>query len=116
MLSHAQFYLTKLAEECNEVAQRALKQVQFGKNQTQAKDYLFFAEDRSKEITPTMLLTNAQRLRQELNDLLASVETLELLGEIPVVNPDDLIKAVAEKQAKVEKYKKLSQLHGLVEP
>ena len=33
MMNLEQFYLLKLAEECSEVAQRALKQMQFGKNE-----------------------------------------------------------------------------------
>ena len=35
MMNLEQFYLLKLAEERSEVAQRALKQMQFGKNEIQ---------------------------------------------------------------------------------
>lgn len=59
-MDHLQYYLTKLAEECSEVAQIALKTQQFGPT----------------EIMPGQPLTNFERCHAELDDLMAIVEEL----------------------------------------
>jgi NTP pyrophosphatase (non-canonical NTP hydrolase) len=59
-MNRQQLLLAKLAEECNEVAQIALKTQQFGLD----------------EKRPGQPYTNAERVHQELNDLLAIVEML----------------------------------------
>jgi NTP pyrophosphatase (non-canonical NTP hydrolase) len=56
-MTKQQFLLLKLSEECMEVAQRASKQIQFGKDEVQ-KD---------------QLKTNQARLKDELLDLFALV-------------------------------------------
>ena len=91
-----QFYLLKLAEECSEVAQRALKQMQFGKN----------------EIQKDQALTNSMRLRAELNDLLSVIKILEEMSEIP--HAYDLDEYITKKRAKLEKYLEYSRDLGLV--
>ena len=96
MMNLEQFYLLKLAEECSEVAQRALKQMQFGKN----------------EIQKDQALTNSMRLRAELNDLLSVIKILEEMSEIP--HAHDLDEYIKMKRAKLEKYLEYSRDLGLV--
>ncbi len=96
MMNLEQFYLLKLAEECSEVAQRALKQMQFGKN----------------EIQKDQALTNSMRLRAELNDLLSVIKILEEMSEIP--HAYDLDEYITKKRAKLEKYLEYSRDLGLV--
>ena len=91
-----QFYLLKLAEECSEVAQRALKQMLFGKN----------------EIQKDQALTNSMRLRAELNDLLSVIGVLEEMSEIP--HAHDLDEYIKIKRTKLEKYLEYSRDLGLV--
>ena len=59
-MNHLQHYLTKLAEECSEVAQIALKTQQFGPG----------------EVMPGQPLNNFERCHLELDDLWAMVEEL----------------------------------------
>jgi NTP pyrophosphatase (non-canonical NTP hydrolase) len=97
MMTIRQFLLAKLAEECAEVAQRAMKQQQFGPDEIQeGQDFM-----------------NRERLLNEFVDLLAVAEFLLEINEIPSeVNLDLLIE---QKRAKVNKYLKLSQELGQVE-
>jgi NTP pyrophosphatase (non-canonical NTP hydrolase) len=99
MMTIRQFLLTKLAEECAEVAQRAMKQQQFGKDEKQ----------------PGQDLTNAERLRSELNDLLAIVFFLEKRSELPYITSEEIVKNMITKYEKVAKYLRLSQDLGQVE-
>ncbi len=99
MMTIRQFYLAKLAEECAEVAQRALKQMQFGPDEVQKNQ-----DD-----------TNAARLREEFNHLVATGQFLIELGELPTVSPEELLDAVALKRFRIEKYLKYSQELGMVE-
>jgi hypothetical protein len=97
MMTIRQFLLTKLAEECAEVAQRAIKQQQFG----------------GLEIQKEQELTNRERLLNEYNDLIAIAEFLRERGEIP--ESDNLALVIEQKRFKVNKYLKLSQELGQVE-
>lgn len=97
MMTLEQYLLGKLAEEANEVAQRALKAQQFGLDETQkGKD-----ED------------NAGRIYGELNDLNGIVALLNDNIEGFDYEPDP--EAIAAKGNKVEKYKKLSKKQGRVQ-
>jgi hypothetical protein len=98
MMNENQYLLIKLAEECAEVAQRAIKQVQFGKN----------------EIEPGQNLTNGRRLLLELNDLQSLVEILEDEDEIPTQSYMDWKLARQEKRDKIDKYKQYSRKLGLL--
>lgn len=94
-LTREQFLLTKLAEECNEVAQMALKTQQFGKD----------------EVKPDQLLTNGQRLRAEIIDLLTMA--CMLIEEFDYdfdFNESD----INAKVARIAKYYKISQERGMV--
>lgn len=78
--------LTILIEEAAEVQQRATKALRFGID----------------EVQPEQSLTNAERLVDELNDLLATVDMLQREGVLPrgVGDPG----AMKMKQARIEKY------------
>lgn len=99
MLNEAQFLLLKLSEECAEVAQRAAKQMQYGRD----------------EIQKDQPLTNGQRLREELNDLLGVVDMLEDVGEVSRANRNERLLASTAKYAKMEQYLQLSRDLGFVE-
>ena len=89
-----QFLLTKAAEECNEIAQAALKAQQFG----------------LAEVYPATGESNEQRIKRELDDLQGILRMMEVVGF--VYEPDE--NAIAEKQEKVLKFLKYSVGLGLV--
>lgn len=60
-MTKTEHLLVCLAEECNEVAKRATKALRFGLSEVQSGQSL----------------TNAQRINEEFNDLLAILEMLE---------------------------------------
>lgn len=98
MMTHAQFLLCKFAEECNEAAQRALKQQQFGSAQRQ-KGY-------SK---------NRDRLRGEVLDVLAQIKFLQDANEIDRIYGDEVSIHAAKKWRKMMQFKGVSKRKGLVE-
>jgi len=98
MMTHIQFLLCKLAEECNEAAQRALKQQQFGPNQRQ-KGYN----------------KNRDRLRGEILDVLAHVRFLTEAQEIDPITEADICAHASKKWRKVMRFKGVSKRKGLVE-
>ena len=108
-LNREQFFLLKLAEECSEVAKRAIKQMQFGKDEAQNASVKLNPND--TEPRPT----NAQRLREEINDLLVLVRMLEILEEIPEVIVEEKSSIYVAKYVKLAKYLKYSQLLDKVE-
>lgn len=96
-MDYSQFLLVKLAEECAEVAQRALKQAQFGKDEVQ-KD---------------QPLSNKERLQGEMEDLITTIILLEEIGEVGlpgIRNPF----YVEKKRARIAKYLELSRSLGKV--
>ena len=78
-------------EECNELAQRISKALRFGRDQIQ----------------PGQELTNRERVKHELNDLIAILDMLDLF------EPDDWLQE--QKRAKAERYLDLSIKCGTVE-
>lgn len=92
-MNRTEHLLTCLSEECAEVAQRTSKALRFGLAETQ----------------PAHILTNAQRIVIELNDLLAVVEMLIEEGALPLIGDRE---AIAGKKAKVEKYLLYSKEQG----
>lgn len=94
MMTRYQYLLTKLAEECCEVAQIALKTQQFGAN----------------EVLTGQPLTNQQRVHRELHDIMASIAMLNEVGFD--YRPDDA--AIARKQSAVEYYLDKSRALGMV--
>jgi hypothetical protein len=77
-MTKEQFLLNKLAEECAEVAQRAIKSVQFGSQQVWKQGEVAGG----RVDIPNEGLNNAQRLTSELIDLSIIAGLLERLGAI----------------------------------
>lgn len=95
-----QFYLTKLAEECSEVSQRALKSMQFGEH----------------EFQPGQNESNRARLTGEVLDLLSVIQILEEETSDIVEITDGLLEEhLRNKRNKIKKYLELSQNLGMVE-
>jgi len=91
-----QFLLLKLIEECVEVAHRASKQMQFGKEEKQKNQ-----EE-----------TNATRLKGEILDPLVLIRLLEEEKEFSVITLDEYKTAYHEKKEKLQKYLNLSASLG----
>jgi NTP pyrophosphatase (non-canonical NTP hydrolase) len=87
-MNASQFLLIKLSEECAEVSQRALKQIQFGPNEIQKE------QDK----------TNKQRLKDELLDLLAVTNLLIQEKQIEDFQVYELREAKERKKIKMQKY------------
>jgi NTP pyrophosphatase (non-canonical NTP hydrolase) len=103
MMTRAQYLLTKLAEECVEVAQIALKAQQFGL--TERRD--------TKTGEVGVWPTNAERVHLELDDMLAIVNMLNTefdFGYAPSYHH------IADKIDKVNKYWTYSARLGQVQP
>jgi NTP pyrophosphatase (non-canonical NTP hydrolase) len=100
-MTRMQHLLTILAEECNEVAQRASKAIRFG----------------VEEIEPGQDKTNAQRVIQEFNDLTAVylMVSKESGGLFDRDRETSWLANILKKQAKVEKFLKYSQELGQFE-
>ena len=93
-----QYWLCKIAEECTEVAQRALKAQQFGLS----------------EIQPGQDLTNLERLADEFRDLLITFdEMMSRIGGFEFQPTDDQRRV---RLAKAAKYLELSQTLRQVDP
>lgn len=98
-MTRVELLLTILAEECNEVAQRASKAIRFGLD----------------EVQEGQELNNAERIIYEFNDFLATFQILQTEGYLPyngVSQP-----AIDAKKLKIEKWLKYSADQGvLTEP
>jgi len=86
-MNRIEHLLTILTEECAEVQQATTKALRFGLEE-------------GRDIAATAYGNNVERMRHELNDLLAMVEMLEKEGIN--LSPDHLSREM--KKAKVEKY------------
>jgi len=85
-MNRKEHLLVILAEECNEVGQRATKALRFGVN----------------EIQPgTSNENNAERLKYEYNDLIAIVEILQEEGVLP---PEMFSREMIDKKKERVKY------------
>lgn len=99
-MNRVEYLLSKLAEECNEAAQRCMKAQQFGPNQVQIGQNM----------------TNVERVTYELNDVYAMVDMLR--AELGQVNRDfgaRSAKLIDEKREKVSQYMELSRKFGALE-
>lgn len=94
-MTRTQLLLIQLAEECNEVAQRVSKALRFGLD----------------EIQPGQVLSNTERVEEEIVDLMAVFELLMVDGVVSSVN----FNKFPAKQRKVEKYLQYSQECGILE-
>ena len=98
-MNKAQFLLVKLTEECAEVSQRALKQIQFGRY----------------EVQKGQGFTNGERLRGELLDLFVIVKMLEESDGFSEFTGEDFDDAYDMKKRKMQKYLDLSYELGQLE-
>lgn len=96
-MNKEQFLLTKLAEECNEVAQMALKTQQFGMDEV----YI----DKS----------NKERLHDELTDLMAIIQMLNVEFNFNYYHNDSVQLKLEDKIKKVNKYLQYSVDLGKVQ-
>lgn len=95
-MNRKEHLLTILAEECNEVAQRTSKALRFS----------------LEEIQPGQNMTNADRILQELYDLLAMVEMCQDEGHIPRWGTDRVVFQMTAKKHKVENHLTISKDNG----
>ena len=97
-MNRDQHLLICLMEECDEVGQRVSKALRFGLS----------------EVQPGQNLTNAERIVEELGDLLSVAAILRAKGLIPqfYTTPTQ----VMEKQAKIEKFMAISIREGTLQP
>lgn len=95
-MKYDQFLLTKLAEEASEIAQIALKTQQFGFD----------------EKHPDLAFTNKERIKQELNDIMAIIEVMNDKLDFGYVKDTE---AIAQKKVKLDKYLRYSIGLGLVQ-
>lgn len=93
-MTRDEHFLTCLAEECAEVAQRVSKALRFG----------------LAEVQRDQPLNNRERIMEEMRDLWAVLEILEDEGVLPklAMSSED----VDRKRAKIERYFAISRASG----
>lgn len=91
-MTHDEHLLTILSEECQEVAQRVSKALRFGLD----------------EIQPGQPLTNAERITEEVCDLLAMIE----LCQAHALIPGERRARIEQKKAKVQQFLQYSRECG----
>lgn len=97
-MNRLEHLLTILTEECAEVQQAATKTLRFGLEE-------------GRDLSAMEYGNNVQRLRHEINDMLAMVEMLEVEGLD--LSPDYILRS--KKKEKVEKYLLYSKQCGTLE-
>lgn len=93
-MNRQEHILSCLAEECCEVGQRVSKALRFG----------------LEEIQPGQLMNNAERILEELHDLIAVALILQRKGVIDKVMPT--VAQVETKWAKIEKFMAYAKAEG----
>lgn len=93
-MNDREYVLSCLAEECAEVAQCVSKALRFG----------------LREIQAGQSLTNAERIVEELADLISVAAMLEVDGAIPGFQPDGA--TIAAKAARIAKFASISRATG----
>lgn len=93
MIEH---HLVLLMEECAEAAQRASKQMRFGRD----------------EVQPGQIEANHERLRFEILDVFACVDFLVDSGQIASISRGDVLRHRAAKQEKIDRMLALSRAQG----
>lgn len=111
-MTRNQFLLTKLAEECAEVSQRALKQIQFGATQIQKGNEV---KDGTAPPDKEVGLTNAQRLSNELLDLAFICDLLEAEGQLVRFTDEEIETARERKTDRLNKYLEFSRSLGEID-
>ncbi len=97
-MNGTEYLIVKLMEEAAEVQQRASKLLQFGPAEIQA------GHDKS----------NVERLRYEVNDLLAVITLLEMVKTLPRVSADELRNHIVAKSDKMLQFLAYSKALGCV--
>lgn len=87
-MNKSEYLITKLMEECAEVAQRCSKILCFGIHEKE----------------PGQELNNEERLLNEYHDLLGVFESLEDEKIVRTTTGDELMDAIADKKQKVKKF------------
>jgi NTP pyrophosphatase (non-canonical NTP hydrolase) len=95
-VNRTEHLLTCLAEECAEVAQRVSKALRFGLD----------------EVQPGQASNNAERIADELADLIA---VAEILADYDII-PEPIVGAAAtrDKLAKIERFMEISREQGVL--
>ena len=92
-MNKEKYLLLCLIEECNEIEHRACKAIRFGLNEKQ----------------PGQDKTNAQRLHDEINDLMG---VISLLNQQFDFKYEPSVQAMQDKQKRLEKYYRYSKSKG----
>jgi hypothetical protein len=98
MMNHQQYLLTKLAEECNELAKQCMKQNQFGRNE-------------KHEI---LGIRNCDLTRDEALDVSAMIQICMTNGAMPLICQQDIDARVILRRRKIRRYKAYSRKLGMV--
>lgn len=98
-MNRQEYMLTCLAEECLEVAKRCTKALRFGLD----------------EVQPGHELTNADRIQEEMIDVLTIHRMLKEEGLLPVGLLNEDLMAMETKREKVEKFMAYSREQGCLE-
>lgn len=96
-MHRTEYLLICLAEECQEVAHRVSKALRFT----------------CEEVQPGGSLNNAERIAEELVDLIGVMGML--VDEYVITNPLIEIAGISRKREKIEKFIKYSQQLGVLE-
>jgi NTP pyrophosphatase (non-canonical NTP hydrolase) len=87
-----------LAEECDEVGQRVMKALRFGLD----------------EVQPSQPLNNAERIVEELRDLISVAEILRGRGILADAYPS--LETIRAKEAKIAKFMEIGRQQGALSP
>lgn len=98
-MTKMQYLLSKLAEECSELAQIALKAQQFGMDEFYAK------------MVPK--IDNKGRMKKEFNDVMATINQINKELDMNFLMPENDL--IYSKIKKIDKYLSYSQLCGQTE-
>ena len=91
-MTRLEYLLVCAAEECSEVAQAITKALRFGLN----------------DINPKLGVTAQERIEAEINDLYATLESLQMYGIDTVPNAD----LMEKKREKIQRYIRYSYERG----
>lgn len=95
-MNRREHLLTCLSEECHEVGQRVSKALRFGLT----------------EVQQGQPLNNADRIAEELRDLIAVAKILEAEGAIEGFDPN--LDQILAKREKIESYMQISRREGVL--
>lgn len=97
-MNRTEHLLTCLAEECAEVAQRVSKALRFGLD----------------EVQPGQAQSNAERISDEIVDVISVASILAAEGVLPQLLVSDLFDAEQHKLEKIERFMAISREQGVL--